>query len=110
MPRSASSLPSSVPLARPTWDSSLAFPSRSSLTVTLLGLAAGPMFALSAVGFGRAILRREGGSYVMAATLTVFVGLILQSVLLTAYLRLRDPQVLAAIVRAWRPSLVAGFM
>src|SRR5215472_11467783 len=82
----------------------------SSLTATLLGLAAGAMFALSAVGFRGAILRLEGGSYVMAATVTVVVGLMLQSVLLTVYLQLRDPQVLAAILRAWRPSLVAGFM
>jgi drug/metabolite transporter (DMT)-like permease len=82
----------------------------SSLTATLLGLAAGAMFALSAVAFRGAILRLEGESYVMAATVTVVVGLVLQSVLLTVYLRLRDPEVLAAIVRAWRPSLVAGFM
>jgi drug/metabolite transporter (DMT)-like permease len=82
----------------------------SSLTATLLGLAAGAMFALSAVGFRGAILRLEGESYVMAATVTVVVGLVLQSVLLTVYLRLRDPEVLAAIVRAWRPSLVAGFL
>ena len=82
----------------------------SSLTATLLGLAAGAMFALSAVGFRGAILRLEGVSYVMAATVTVVVGLILQSVLLSLYLRLRDPEVLTAIVRAWRPSLFAGFM
>ena len=82
----------------------------SSLTATLLGLAAGAMFALSAVAFRGAILRLEGESYVMAATVTVVVGLVLQSVLLTVYLRLRDPDVLAAIVRAWRPSLFAGFM
>jgi drug/metabolite transporter (DMT)-like permease len=82
----------------------------SSLTATLLGLAAGAMFALSAVGFRGAILHLEGVSYVMAATLTVVVGLMLQSVLLSLYLRLRDPEVLASIVRAWRPSLFAGFM
>jgi uncharacterized membrane protein len=80
------------------------------LAATLLGLAAGAMFALSAVGFRGAILRLEGVSYVMAATVTVVVGLMLQSVLLSLYLRLRDPEVLAAIVRAWRPSLFAGFM
>ena len=77
---------------------------------TLLGLAAGAMFALSAVGFRGAILRLGGHSYVMAATVTVVVGLLLQSVLLSLYLRLRNPAVLAAIVRAWRPSLFAGFM
>jgi uncharacterized membrane protein len=31
-------------------------------------------------------------------------------VLLSLYLWLRDPGVLAAIFRAWRPSLFAGFM
>jgi uncharacterized membrane protein len=77
---------------------------------TLLGLAAGAMFALSAVGFRGAILRLGGPSYVMAATVTVVVGLLLQSVLLSLYLKLRNPAVLAAIVRAWRPSLFAGFM
>src|SRR5215470_1128846 len=76
----------------------------SSLMATLLGLAAGAMFALSAVGFRGAILRLDGSSYVMAATVTVVVGLMLQSVLLSLYLRLRNPDVLAAIVRAWRPS------
>src|SRR6266566_2031349 len=66
---------------------------------TLFGLAAGAMFALSAIGFRGAILRLGGPSYVMAATATVVVGLMLQSVLLSLYLRLRNPHVLAAIVR-----------
>src|SRR5438445_9765763 len=79
----------------------------SSLTATLLGLAAGAMFALSAVGYRGAILRLEGPSYVMDATLTLVAGLMLQSISLSLYLRIRDPQVLAGIVRAWRPSLFA---
>ena len=37
-------------------------------------------------------------------------GLVLQAALLTLYLALRDRAVLAAIARAWRPSLFAGFM
>src|SRR5215472_12037636 len=52
------------------------------LKATLLGLAAGAMFALSAIGFRGAILRLGGPSYVMAATATVVVGLLLQSALL----------------------------
>src|SRR6266566_3412789 len=79
------------------------------MAAAILTATAGAMFALSAVAFRGAILRLEGESYVMAATVTVVVGLVLQSVLLTVYLRLRNPDVLAAIVRAWRPSLVAGF-
>jgi len=82
----------------------------SDLRATLLGLAAGAMFALSAVGFRGAILSVGAASYVMAATSTVAVGLLLQSVLLSLYLWLRDPRVLDAIVDAWRPSLVAGFL
>jgi drug/metabolite transporter (DMT)-like permease len=77
---------------------------------TLLGLAAGAMFALSAIGYRGAILSLGLSSYVMAATFTLAVGLVMQSVVLTLYLRMRDPGVLTAIVHAWRPSLFAGFM
>ena len=77
---------------------------------TVLGLGAGAMFALSAVGYRGAILSLGSPSYVMDATFTVAIGLLLQSVLLSLYLWLRQPDVLAGIVRAWRPSLFAGFM
>jgi drug/metabolite transporter (DMT)-like permease len=77
---------------------------------TLSGLAAGAMFGLSAVGFRGAILSLALPSYLMAATFTLVIGLLLQSALLTAYLWLRDPKVLTAIMRAWRPSLFAGFV
>ena len=49
-------------------------------------------------------------SFVMAATFTLAVGLVMQAALLSLYLALRDRAVLRAIVRAWRPSLFAGFM
>jgi drug/metabolite transporter (DMT)-like permease len=77
---------------------------------TLLGLAAGAMFALSAVGFRGGILSLGLPSYVMAATFTLVVGLVMQSALLSLYLWLRNPDVLVSIIRAWRPSLFAGFM
>jgi drug/metabolite transporter (DMT)-like permease len=80
------------------------------IRATLLGLAAGAMFAASAVGYRGAILVLELPSYVLAATFTLAVGLLIQSGLLSLYLRLRNPKVLSAILRAWRPSLFAGFM
>jgi len=80
------------------------------LRATLLGLAAGAMFAVSAIGFRGAILSLALPSYLMAATFTLVMGLLIQSVLLSAYLALRDRAVLSAIVRAWRPSLLAGFL
>jgi drug/metabolite transporter (DMT)-like permease len=77
---------------------------------TLLGLASGAMFALSAVGYRGAILSLNLSDYMMAATFTLVVGLLLQSVILSIYLMLRSPDVMRAIAKAWRPSLFAGFM
>ena len=51
-----------------------------------------------------------GSNTLGSATFTLVVGLLLQSALLSLYLALRDRAVLAAIVRAWRPSLLAGFL
>ena len=76
----------------------------------LLGIGAGAMFALSAVGYRGAILSLDTPSYVMAATFTLAVGLVLQATLLSIYLSIRDRAVLTNIVHAWRPSLAAGFL
>ena len=77
---------------------------------TLIGIGAGSMFALSAIGYRGAILSLANPDFVLAATFTVTVGLVVQAAVLTLYLALRDPQVLRAIMRAWRPSMFAGFM
>jgi uncharacterized membrane protein len=68
------------------------------------------MFALSAVGYRGAILSLNHPTYVMAATYTLFVGLVIQCVVLSAWLALREPTALGAIMRHWRPSLLAGFL
>jgi drug/metabolite transporter (DMT)-like permease len=83
---------------------------RLDIRATLLGIAAGAMFALSAVGYRGAILSLGLPSYLMAATYTLFVGLVVQCVLLSAWLWLREPKVLRAIMQHWRPSLLAGFL
>ncbi|MBV9557754.1 MAG: EamA family transporter, partial [Pseudolabrys sp.] len=71
---------------------------------------AGGMFALSAIGYRGAILALEHPNFVMAATFTLVVGLISQSVVLSLYLAIRDMEVLRSIMRAWKPSILAGFM
>jgi len=68
------------------------------------------MFALSAISYRGAILSLGLPDFVLAATFTVSVGLVIQAALLSAFLALRDPEVLRAITRAWKPSLFAGFM
>ena len=81
-----------------------------SLKPTLLGIGAGTAFAFSAIGYRGAILALEHPDFVLAATFTVAVGLLLQAALLSLYLAWRDPGVLRAIMGAWRPSMFAGFM
>ncbi|MGE0565400.1 MAG: EamA/RhaT family transporter [Pseudolabrys sp.] len=76
----------------------------------LLGIGAGTMFALSAISFRGAILSLDNPDFVLTATLTLVVGLGLQAALLSLYLAVRDPAVLRAIFKAWRPSLLAGFL
>jgi drug/metabolite transporter (DMT)-like permease len=77
---------------------------------TVLGLVSGGLFGLSAVGFRGAILKLGDPSFVMAATFTLTMGLLVQSVFLSLYLYFRDRAVLHALIKSWRPSLFAGFM
>ncbi len=76
---------------------------------TLIGLASGGMFALSAIGYRGGILDLHLPDFIMAATFTLVVGLAMQAVTLSLYLWLREPNVMIALIRAWKPSLVAGF-
>ena len=82
----------------------------SSTHSTIVGLFSGALFGLSAIGYRGAILSLHLPDFVVAATFTVTVGLVIQAAVLSLYLALRDPKVLRAISRAWRPSLFAGFM
>lgn len=77
---------------------------------TIVGLFSGALFGLSAIGYRGAILSLHLPDFVVAATFTVTMGLVMQAALLSLYLALRDPKILRAISRAWRPSLFAGFM
>ena len=77
---------------------------------TIIGILSGALFALSAIGYRGAILSLDLTDFVMAATFTLTAGLVMQSVLLSVWLVLRDPDVLRAIAKAWKPSLFAGFM
>jgi drug/metabolite transporter (DMT)-like permease len=77
---------------------------------TLLGLTAGAMFALSAIGYRGAILNLGRPDFVISATFTLVIGLILQAAALSLYLMWREPRVMREIVAAWRPSMLAGFL
>jgi drug/metabolite transporter (DMT)-like permease len=92
----------------------LSWPQRSGYEIfswrpAILGIASGGLFALSAVAFRGGIGSLEA-DFVPAATVTLALSLTVQAAMLTAWLWLREPEVLRAVVRAWRPSLPAGFL
>lgn len=78
--------------------------------VVALGLVSAAFFAMSAIGFRRAILLLDGSTFYVNASTTLAVGLAIQVVLLTGYLLTFDRATLVALARAWRPSIKAGFM
>ena len=75
-----------------------------------LGVLAAACFALSAVGFRGAVRSLDTTSFTIAASTVLVLGLAIQTALLTGWLLLADRASLAAIFRAWRPSLFAGFL
>jgi drug/metabolite transporter (DMT)-like permease len=75
----------------------------------LLGIASGAMFAIAAIGFRGGIRALNAPNFVLAATTTLALGLMIQTLLLSSYLALFDRAKLIAIFREWRPSMLAGF-
>jgi drug/metabolite transporter (DMT)-like permease len=82
----------------------------TTLRPALLGIASGAGFAFAAVFFRGAIKSLDGGSFVLDATTTLFVGLLIQTLMLSAWLLLREPQAMRALIAHWRQSLPAGFL
>ncbi|WP_062560556.1 DMT family transporter [Paracoccus aminovorans] len=73
-----------------------------------LGIAAGALFGLSAIGFRGAILALPFGASGLRAATVLALSLALQSAIMLAWLGLADRPALAGIVRHWRGSLGAG--
>jgi hypothetical protein len=80
------------------------------LKAALLGLASGAFFAASAVGFRGAILSLSQPDYILAATFTLFMGLLLQSAVMSAWLRLTAPGTLTRMMGSWRACSAAGLI
>lgn len=75
------------------------------------GIVAGSLFALAAVGFRGAVLSLpEASQVLLPAAYTLVWSLGIQTALLSLWLALFDRKVFGAILRAWRPSISAGFV
>lgn len=83
---------------------------RAGLKAVALGIVSGAFFALSAVGFRGAILQLDSGSFVTRATTTLAWSLALQTAILLVWLVSFDRPAFLGSLRAWRASLLAGFV
>ena len=75
----------------------------------LLGIGSGAMFAIAAIGFRGGIRALDTPSFVVAASTILALGLLIQTIVLSAYLFVFDRKTMMEIFRLWRPSMLAGF-
>lgn len=76
----------------------------------LLGLGSGAAFGMAAVGYRGAALALATPSVVLAAAYSLVWAQAFQTLLLGGYLLVRQAAVVAAVLREWRVSMVAGGM
>ena len=74
---------------------------------TVIGLMVGLFFGVAAICFRGASLALDGGFVIQAAFALVFV-LLLQTVVVAAYLWRREPGQMTAVVTSWRVSWLVG--
>ncbi|NQV84636.1 MAG: DMT family transporter [Rhodospirillales bacterium] len=75
---------------------------------TLIGLTCGAFLGASVVLFRGGALSLGGEGFIMQAAFTLAVSVVLQTVMMGAYLALREPGQLKAVIVHWRPSLSVG--
>ena len=75
---------------------------------TLIGLTCGAFLGSSAVFFRGAALSLGDGPAIMRAAFALAVALLMQTVIMSVYLRLREPGQISTVFRNWQPSLMVG--
>ena len=74
----------------------------------LLGLAAGTLFGISAVGYRGASLSLPSGDVLLRASLTLALVTLSQSAVMSLWLRAREPGEMLKVFKAWRVTGLVG--
>ncbi len=74
----------------------------------LIGLAAGASFGIAAVSYRGASLSLGGDGFIMQASVTLAFVLVFQTIVMAAYMAVRDPAELRASLAAWRVAVWVG--
>lgn len=75
-----------------------------------LGLASGTFFGVAAVGYRAASLALDGPNFMMQAAVTLLVAIILQTIIMLAWMLLKSPGELARVRAAWKISAMVGLV
>lgn len=76
----------------------------------LIGLSAGTLFGLAAVGYQTAARSVVSDVFLVQAATTLLVGISFQTVVMLLFMISRDYDELARVRKAWKPALAVGFV
>lgn len=74
----------------------------------LIGIASGGFFGLSAVSYRAASLALDNGEFFVRAALTLAFATVFQTIVMSIYMRVREPGQISAVFRAWRVAGIVG--
>ena len=74
----------------------------------MIGLASGAFFGVAAVSYRGASLSLGGDGFLVQASFTLAVVLVFQTVVMSAFMALRDPGEIVHVIRAWRVAALVG--
>lgn len=74
----------------------------------LIGIASGIIFAMASIGYRGASLALEQGDFLIRASVTLAMVTSFQSVIMAAWLGLREPGELSRVFGAWRIAIWVG--
>lgn len=78
--------------------------------IAILGLASGTAFALSAVGYRGAALALPETPFLLAAAYTLVAAQLISTLALGGWMLEKDAKSIRLVLKAWKPSQLAGFM
>ncbi len=75
---------------------------------TLIGLVCGAFLGASVVFFRGGALALDGGDFIIRAAFTLAVSVVIQTAIMTVYLKIREPGQITEVLRNWPVSLAVG--
>ena len=74
----------------------------------LIGLASGAMFGISAISYRAASLSLGGEGVLVQASYTLACVTILQTLMMTVYLKFKEPGQIVSVIKNWRVAILVG--